>query len=271
MNEPDHLGAEGEQVNELRRALEHAVVALSTHLGEAGHLAGSEAAAVGRLGQRALPAWRRATEGETRWPVSIVMAAAIAMQFALPHGLSIRPFWLLPSLEVVLLVGLISASPRRMGRATNAVRVASIVMVGVVSIGNAWSAGHLIHALIQGRAGESAAPLLATGTSIWITNVIVFALWYWELDSGGPAARARAERPYPDLLFPQMSDPSLAPPGWEPRFWDYLYTSFTNATAFSPTDVMPLTLWVKLTMLAQSAVSLSTVAMVIARAVNVLK
>jgi uncharacterized membrane protein len=273
MSDPDNPAdrPEHEQVNELRSALEHAVAALSSHLAEAGRAASSEVAAVERLGQRAVPAWKRVTEGETRWPVSIAAAAAIVLQFALPHRLSIRPFWMLPALEFVLLIGLISVSPRRMGRATNTVRVASIVMVAVVSFGNAWSAGHLIRALINGRAGQSAAQLLATGVSIWVTNVLVFSLWYWELDSGGPAARARAERPFPDFLFPQMSDPNLAPPGWEPRYWDYLYTSFTNASAFSPTDVMPMTIWMKLTMLAQSAISLATVVMVIARAVNILR
>jgi uncharacterized membrane protein len=101
--------------------------------------------------------------------------------------------------------------------------------------------------------------------------VIIFALWYWEFDRGGPVSRAHAHRPYPDFLFPQMSTPDMAPSEWEPRFVDYLYLSFTNATAFSPTDVMPLSRWAKLTMLAQSAVSLITVALVIARAVNVLK
>jgi uncharacterized membrane protein len=99
----------------------------------------------------------------------------------------------------------------------------------------------------------------------------VFALWYWELDRGGPAARATAPRPYPDFLFPQMQSPELAPDNWEPSFTDYLYVSFTNATAFSPTDVMPLSRWAKLTMMLHSMVSVVTVALVIARAVNILK
>ena len=102
--------------------------------------------------------------------------------------------------------------------------------------------------------------------------MIVFGLWYWEFDRGGPVARARADKPYPDFLFPQMSSPAeLTPPDWEPEFVDYLYMSFTNATAFSPTDVMPLSRWAKLTMLAQSLVSIVTVALVVARAVNILK
>lgn len=270
--EPD---PDDERTRDLRHALENAARALASHVGDAGEFAGKTvdagAGAAGRFGRRAVPAWRVATEGETRWPVSAVVAVAIGLQLALPRRLSIHPFWVLPILEAVLMVALLIVSPQRLGKTPDALRIASIGLIAVISIGNAWSAGHLIRALIDGHAGQSAGPLLATGISIWLTNVIVFALWYWELDRGGLAARARAERPYPDMLFPQMSDPQLTPPGWEPTFWDYFYTSFTNATAFSPTDVMPLARWAKLTMLVQSAVSLAVVAMVIARAVNILK
>jgi uncharacterized membrane protein len=123
---------------------------------------------------------------------------------------------------------------------------------------------------VQGTEGQDAGPLLITGAAIWLTNVIVFSLWYWELDRGGPVARAHATRAHPDFLFAQMQNPELAPSDWEPGFADYLYLSFTNATAFSPTDVLPLSRWAKLTMMLQSAVSLATVALVIARAVNIL-
>ncbi|MFN8036370.1 MAG: hypothetical protein U0V73_10585 [Acidimicrobiia bacterium] len=99
----------------------------------------------------------------------------------------------------------------------------------------------------------------------------MFALWYWEFDRGGPLDRAAGVQPYPDFLFPQMASPELAPPDWEPGFVDYLYVSFTNATAFSPTDTMPMTQWAKLTMLVQSAISVIAVALVIARAVNILR
>ena len=132
-------------------------------------------------------------------------------------------------------------------------------------------AGRLIVGLVRGTEGQTAGPLLLTGGAIWLTNVIVFALWYWELDRGGPAARAVAPRPHPDFLFAQMQSPELAPDDWEPQFADYLYLSFTNATAFSPTDVLPLSRWAKLTMMLHSLISLATVALVIARAVNILK
>jgi len=145
------------------------------------------------------------------------------------------------------------------------------VLATAISIANLYSAAHLVDALIQGTSRESAERLLLTGASIWGTNVIVFALWYWEFDRGGPVARALARKPYPDFQFVQMQCPELTPPDWEPYFVDYLYLSFTNATAFSPTDVLPLSRWAKLTTLVQSAVSLMTVALVIARAVNILK
>ena len=218
-----------------------------------------------------LPAWKRVTEGEPRWPVSVAVLAAIAMQVALPGRLAIHPHWLLPGLEALLLVGLVVANPRRLDRESAALRRASLVLIGVISAANSWSAARLVLGLVRGTEGQDAAPLLLTGASIWATNVIVFSLWYWELDRGGPVARAVAPRPHPDFLFAQMQSPELAPERWEPGFADYLYLSFTNATAFSPTDVLPLSRWAKLTMMLQSGVSLITVALVIARAVNILK
>jgi len=118
---------------------------------------------------------------------------------------------------------------------------------------------------------ENAGPLLVTGGAIWLTNVIVFGLWYWEFDRGGPVARALGTRPYPDFQFVQMTSRELAPPDWEPAFTDYLYLAFTNASAFSPTDVMPLSRWAKLAMALQSVISIVTVALIVARAVNILK
>ena len=125
--------------------------------------------------------------------------------------------------------------------------------------------------LAEGTEGHVAGPLLANCGAIWLTNVIVFSLWYWEFDRGGPAARANAVVEHQDFLFPQTTAPEMAPADWEPAFTDYFYLSFTNATAFSPTDVMPLSRWAKMAMLVQSAVSLSIGALVIARAVNILK
>jgi uncharacterized membrane protein len=218
-----------------------------------------------------LPAWRRRTRGETRWPVTASVVAAIVLQTLLPNQLRFLPRATIPALEGALLVGLIAANPVRIERRSRLVRLASIVLIFLITLANATSAVLLIRAILDGTAGGTAPPLLATGASVWATNVIAFALWYWEFDRGGPVHRAHGTFQHPDMLFPQMTAPELAPTDWEPLFLDYLYTSFTNATAFSPTDVMPMARWAKLTMLVQSAVSLAVGALVIARAVNILK
>jgi uncharacterized membrane protein len=219
-----------------------------------------------------MPAWKRPTEGEARWQATLAVAIAIALQFPLPDRLVlVHPAWLLPAVETLLLVALVMANPHRITRSSTAIRVLSLVLVAIFSLTNAYSVARLAVGLVQGTEGENAGPLLVTGGVIWVTNVIVFALWYWEFDRGGPVARANATRGYPDFQFVQMTSPQLAPPDWEPAFADYLYLSFTNAAAFSPTDVMPLTRWAKMAMTVQAAVSIVTVALVVARAVNILK
>jgi uncharacterized membrane protein len=231
----------------------------------------AEQLAAGRSHSAPVPAWLRKTPGERRWPVTLSVIAAIVLQVLLPPDFT-RPLppSLLPALEGALLIGLSIANPVRIERRGTPVRVASIALILLMTVANAASAVLLIRAILEGKAGTAAGPLLATGASVWATNVIAFALWYWEFDRGGPVHRALGTSQYPDLMFPQMAAPELAAPDWEPQFVDYLYLSFTNATAFSPTDVMPLARWAKLTMLAQSAVSLAVGALVIARAVNIL-
>ncbi|HEY2815468.1 MAG TPA: hypothetical protein VGJ03_18545 [Acidimicrobiales bacterium] len=217
-----------------------------------------------------VPAWRRVTRGEPRWPVAIGVLCAIGMQLALPERVTFRNQWVLVAVELAMLAVLVAANPGRIELPARWLRRVSMALIATISAANVLSAGRLIASLLRGGE-ENAGPLLLIGGAIWLTNVIAFSLWYWELDRGGPVARVQATRPYADFLFPQMQSPELAPPDWEPAFVDYLYVSFTNATAFSPTDVLPLTRWTKLTMLFQSAISLTTVALVIARAVNILK
>jgi uncharacterized membrane protein len=218
-----------------------------------------------------LPAWLRETPGEARWPVAIIVLVAIGLQLVIPARLSVRPTWLPPAVELALLVLLVIANPRRIERDERWIRFASIALVAVASFANAWSAFRLVRGLVLGQEGPTALSLLTVGGAIWLTNVIVFALWYWELDRGGPVARSKGIHEYPDFLFPQMQMPIVAPEHWEPGFLDYLYVSFTNATAFSPTDTMPLSRWAKMLMLVQASVSLATVALAVARAVNILK
>ncbi|MDQ2725159.1 MAG: hypothetical protein M3Y36_06650 [Actinomycetota bacterium] len=261
-----------------------AVASVRTHLDRLERLVGSGARQVGSdahavlgatstaatAGAAWLPGWLKPGRAEERWPVASAILVAIALQVFLPDRLTIGPRWILPALEGAVAIGLTAANPRRIDRRSVALRAASVALIAVTSLANGWSSYELIRGIIEGHTGKSAGPLLSSGVSIYLTNIIVFALWYWEWDRGGPVARAMAERQYPDFLFPQMTQEGLAADGWRPVFVDYLYVSYTNATAFSPTDVMPLARWAKLLMLAQSAIALSTVGLVVARAVNIL-
>lgn len=233
--------------------------------------AATGAVARGAAGNVHVPAWLRPTAGENRWAVAATILVAIGLQVALPDRLTLLNRWLLPGLELALLIALVVATPVRFNRESRILRAASLTLSGLLTLANSWSAVLLVLGLVNGAEGQDAGPLLSTGAAIWLTNIIAFALWYWQFDRGGPVARAHAHQTLPDFQFVQMTAPEQAHSEWEPTFVDYLYLSFTNATAFSPTDTMPLTRWAKLTMLAQSLVSLVTVALVIARAVNILK
>jgi len=206
------------------------------------------------------------------YPWGHIIWASIGLQVAVPGRLAVlRPVWILPALQGILLLALVLANPHRIDRQSRVLRTLGLTLAALISFANAWSLVSLATGLVRGTEGENAGPLLVTGAAIWLTNVIVFGLWYWEFDRGGPVARALGTRPYPDFQFVQMASPQLAPPDWEPAFADYLYLAFTNAAAFSPTDVMPLSRWAKLAMTLQSAVSIVTVALIVARAVNILK
>ena len=218
-----------------------------------------------------LPAWRRRTDGEHRWPSVVAIAAAIVLQLMLPDRLLLHPRWLLPGVEIALLLALILANPVRLVRRHALLRLGALGLVLAMTVANAGSAALLIDRLLTGQAGGDALSLIGSGAAIYSTNIIAFAVWYWELDRGGPFARAAGDRQHTDFLFPPMTAPDVAAPDWEPAFLDYLYLSYTNAAAFSPTDTLPLTRWAKMLMLVQSAISLSTIALVIARAVNVLQ
>jgi hypothetical protein len=215
-------------------------------------------------------AWGVTSQPESRWSASFAVVAAILLYVTLPERFTLGPVWLFPALEVALLIPLAIAVPRRHARETRWHRAASITLVALVSAANVASLVLLLIGLLHGvqRAGTD---LIFAAIQIWLTNVIVFGLWYWELDRGGPSARCRASHREPDFLFPQMTTPASAPRNWTPRFLDYLYVAFTNATAFSPTDTLPLTIWAKVLMAVQSLASLLTVALVAARAVNILQ
>lgn len=221
-------------------------------------------------GEVTVPAWLRATSPENRLPVAAAIVVAVVLQLRLPDRYGLHPRWLVPGLEIALLVILSVINPVRLNRSTRAGRLGSIALVAAITIDNAISAAALDLSIIHGRTGQDAIGLLASGAAIYATNVIAFGIWYWELDRGGPFSRASGARPYPDFLFPQMSDPHLAADDWQPLFFDYLYVSLTNVVAFSPTDTMPLRRWAKALMAFQSVIAVSTTVLVIARAVNIL-
>jgi uncharacterized membrane protein len=215
-------------------------------------------------------AWGVESRREPRWPALLAVLAAVVLQLVLPdrlvRGLGNRS--LIPALEAALMVVLLVANPGHISREQSRLRVVGVALIALVSAANVVSLTELIHTLLYGtKAGGRS--LVYASAPIWLTNIIVFGLWYWELDRGGPARRQVSDHGRPDFLFPQMATPGAAP-GWTPGFFDYLYTSFTNATAFSPTDTMPLTAWAKVLMMVQSLASLVTVAVVISRAVNIL-
>jgi len=210
---------------------------------------------------------------EPRWPPALAILAFIAMTIVLRLTVAERPSlgvgWLVPALEVVLLIVLVAADPESIARHAKVLRRLAIVLVLSLAIAAVGSTVVMTVDLVRGASvTEDAASLLATGGLVWVGNNIVFGLLYWMFDSGGALARSRRERPYPDLLFPQQTDSELAAPGWRPMFVDYFYLGFTNAMGFSPTDVMPLAAWAKLTMLVHAMISLVIIGLVIARAVS---
>ncbi|MFF4264386.1 hypothetical protein ACFY7Y_02795 [Streptomyces virginiae] len=199
-----------------------------------------------------------------------VIASAV-LTLLLPDDLRLGPRWALPLAEGLLLVALISGDPGRISRRSTVLRSVAVALVVVLVSSAIWSTIQLIDDLIHGgHETNSANALLLAGGSVWSSTVLAFSLLYFELDSGGPAARAHHMPPTPALAFPQQLSPELNAPHWRPHYIDYLYLGFTNSTALSPTDVMPLAPWAKSVMTLQSILSLMILGLVVARAVNVL-
>ena len=207
--------------------------------------------------------------GESPWPAQLTVLAAIGLQLALPKRLTVGPTWLVPALEGALLVGMFVATPKQLQHEHTRRRRVALGLTAFVSAANVFSLAALTHFLLHHNVSSGRA-LIGSGVLIWLTNFLIFALWYWELDRGGPGRRAAGHDSAPDFLFPQMSDDRIEPREWRPTFIDYLYVSLTNATAFSPTDTMPLTGMAKSVMGVQATVSLVTIGLIVSRAVNIL-
>ena len=210
-----------------------------------------------------------AVRRELRWPAVVTIIAICLVYFLLPESLTFGPTWLVPALTVLLLVP--TAIAQRFGK-VQLNFVFGVVMLSIVTAGLCWSLGVLIWALL----GKTLRPdqLLRSAVALWISNILVFASWYWRLDAGGPHRR-EAHRKHCDsaFVFPQMALPQESPlfePDWKPEFVDYLFLAFNTSTAFSPTDVPVLDRWAKVLMMIQSSISLATVAILAARAINIL-
>ncbi len=222
------------------------------------------------------------TRHEPRWHASLAVLAAVLLYVTLPPRLTIGPVWAAPALVLVLLVPLSILSPRR-HRETRRTRLWSIILIAIVTFFNLVSVLLLVAAFFHPEKAVLHRPgyVLRTGAQIWFTNILVYALWFWEIDGDGPEARAHAsaatEFKNADFLFPQIEtaisatgNQACVDPFWKPQFFDYLYLAFTNATAFSPADVMPLSRQAKALMMAEALVSLITVAIVLARAISLI-
>ena len=207
-------------------------------------------------------------DGESFLGAASAIFLAIVLQYALPNRVSHYQRWVFPTVAALLLLVLVVGHRGRIGRQSALLRGLTLLTIVVMSLANGVAAIRLVRDLVEGEGIRTARTLLLAGGAIWLTNVIVFALIFWMFDRGGPAARFLVKGTAPDLLFPQQS--TQVDEGWEPVFFDYFYTSFTNATAFSPTDVMPLSRWAKFAMMIESAVSLVLAILVVARAVNIL-
>jgi uncharacterized membrane protein len=207
---------------------------------------------------------------EPRWPASLAVVAALFFSTTLPETLTIQPGWVIPVLEGALLIALQVTAPSRHRGETRLIRLASLLLIGLVNLAIVVSLSLLVHVVLTGEQ-VTGRTLIFSGVQIWLTLILVFSLWYWELDRGGPTIRGHADERPPDLLFPQMATHELGQAEWMPGFVDYLYLSFTNATAFSPTDTMPLTPRAKVLMLVEALASITTIVMVAGRAVNILR
>jgi uncharacterized membrane protein len=219
-----------------------------------------------------LPSWRRPSDPEPRWTAFAAVAIVIAGHTWVANSLSLRPVWLYPAVAGILLAASVAVYIPSRTEPGRALRALSLGLVGVLVIANVIGVFLLVRGVFVGS-HLSPQGLLLTGTALWIVNLAVFALIYWELDGGGPEARADGYQDYPDLVFPQQQQDQegLAPPDWKPTFPDYLFVSLTSSIAFSPTDAMPYTKRAKLVMGTGSMLSFVIAAMLVARAINIAK
>lgn len=207
---------------------------------------------------------------ERRWPMALAVLVASVLHATLPPELRLAPSAWLPWVATIMLVALFFVDPGRISRRTAWARLLTDALIGLITLANGYAAAMLIVGIIDNASFETPRELLTAGATVWISNVIAFSLWYWDLDGGGPAQRAHGTGTSPAFIFPEMQHHDHVQPGWRPLYIDYLAFSFATATAFSPTDVSAIKPWAKLLAVIEALVSLSVATLVIARAINVL-
>jgi len=200
--------------------------------------------------------------------MAAVVLVAIILQSTAPENGRLVPWWIVPAIELLLLAVAMIRDPGRIDRRGPGSQRATIALAAAMTIATVVGIAVLIVDILDTNLIVTANSILGRGAALWVTNVIAFSFWYWIFDRGGPSERAAGSGIAPSFAFPENATPELAPDGWQPRYHDYLYLSFTNATAFSPTDTLPIQAWAKMAMLAESVLSLITAIMVIARAIN---
>jgi uncharacterized membrane protein len=205
------------------------------------------------------------------WHVQIAMVIAIGLQLTLPDTFSPGARYILPFVEILLVAALAVTTPKERIFKSLTRRINALLLIAITSVANAYSLSMVTSQLLKGvQASMNGKELILVALNIYLTNIIIFALWYWEMDGGGPGERVRIAKYEQDFLFPQHQNESYKHPEWKPTFVDYLYVSATNAMAFSPTDTMPMSRRAKMLMLVQAGISLVAIALVAARAVNIL-
>jgi len=207
---------------------------------------------------------------EPRWPMATAVLAATILYLGMPHRGRVPGWWVFPVLQLALLGLLIAQDPGRIDRRSAALHRLMVALLIIMTLGTVLGVVVLAYDILDAAEGVTATILLGRGAAIWFANVIIFSLWFWQVDRGGPAERAAGSPIPPSFAFPENATPELAPAGWRPAYLDYLYLAYTNATAFSPTDTLPVRRWAKLTMMVQSTLSLVIAILVIARAINIL-
>ena len=212
-----------------------------------------------------------APQAEHRWPMALATLTAGVLHQFLPADFLISPRWIFPAFLVLFLGVLIAGDPGLIDRERRWLKVTTGLMIVTIAVVNAVTAIRLVRGILWTKSFEEAGPLLAVGAIVWTTNIIIFALWFWNFDGGGAPARAAAHpRGAVAFLFPEMTNPDFVPSRWRPQFVDYLTLSFNTATAFGPTDVSALRRSAKLMMIGESTISLALATLVVARAVNIM-